>query len=97
MIHAGFRKACAQDIQRILKPAEYDNLFSTFQNLLNQFKATHELENVAEVASRTAASLAIPFRPREQTAGWISRGNAERLQLSADGRTAIHIQVSPPR
>ena len=82
----------AQGIQGIVEGAEHNNLLSALEDLVDEGEGAGELGNVGKVAAGIARGV-IADRALQEEAGGIGRGHTEGLELGAQSRLAILVEV----
>jgi len=93
MLDARLIEPGAEDVEAVLERAEHEHLFAALHHLPDEFQGRGDLGNVGVQTARIARRD-IMFGTDEQITGRVRGGDAQRLQLSADGRPAIDIQIA---
>ena len=93
MGHAGFGEARGEDVQGIVEGAKDDGLFATGEALLDELEGAVQFGDVGVAGARFAGGLEIVIGSDEEFTGRVGGGDAEGLQLRADGRAAVFVEV----
>src|ERR1039457_5279625 len=88
-----FAQVSAQGIQRVVEGAKNNDLLPTIEDFLDESQGIGQFWDMRMAAARLAWGLGVGIRPGQKQAGGIGGGDAQGLELGANGRAVVLVFI----